>query len=189
MNFHFILCRSNVVSPVARPSTTPTTSGSSRKRKRQDTNDMEEALTALIKQTTQSRDDLDKQLQECHPKTAEDVFFESCALRIKKLPPSVRSFLQLQISQLFINAENPQLQIPITPLPATQQQPQQQQHDDSQVQLGCNTPAPTQNAHCESQVYVQYGSSPVSEQGIMYTPTPQIISTAMAIANDLENAH
>lgn len=51
-------------------------------------------------------------------KTAEDCFFEGCAIRIRKLNNDVKSLLQLQISQLFFNAENPKLspQI-ITPLP------------------------------------------------------------------------
>lgn len=51
----------------------------------------------------------------------EDAFFKSCALRAKKLPFQTRSFLQLQITQLFVNAENPELPpIPITPLPSHQ---------------------------------------------------------------------
>ena len=41
------------------------------------------------------------------PKTAEDLFFDSCALRMQKLSPAKKSLLQLQISQLFYNAENP----------------------------------------------------------------------------------
>ena len=42
-------------------------------------------------------------------KTVEEVFFETCVLRMKKLPS--KSFMQLQISQLFVNAENPPLSL------------------------------------------------------------------------------
>ncbi|KAL8613711.1 hypothetical protein ACOMHN_029803 [Nucella lapillus] len=49
----------------------------------------------------------------------DEAFFESCALRIKKMPAQTRSFLKLQISQLFVNAENPYIPpLPITPLPS-----------------------------------------------------------------------
>ncbi len=64
-------------------------------------------------------------------KRVEDVFFETCTLRMRNLPPSTKSMLQLQISQLFFNAENPDLPpVAITPLP----QP------SSQTDL--NTPVP-----------------------------------------------
>lgn len=81
--------------------TTPTTSYSGqsmstkRCRNRETPSDMENELTNLIRRSTKTREVLDKQLQECALKTAEDVFFESCALRMKALLPSVRSFLQL----------------------------------------------------------------------------------------------
>ena len=129
---------------------------------------MEEALTALIKQRTQSTEEPDKQLKECPPKTGDEAFIESCAFRIKKLPPSVRSFPQLQVSRFFLNVENPQLQMPITPLPATQQQQQQQQ--ESEVQIGHNNPAHRMPSVNHSQCMFSTGSSSGSEQGNMYTP-------------------
>lgn len=36
-----------------------------------------------------------------------DVFFEFCALRVKKLPPRTRSVVEMQIQQILFNAENP----------------------------------------------------------------------------------
>ena len=82
---------------------------------------MECALTELIKETTKSKQNLDKQVMGCLQKDADDVFYESCALRSKKLPATTRSFLQLQVSQLFFNAENPlMLPVQITPLPPAQ---------------------------------------------------------------------
>lgn len=53
-------------------------------------------------------------------KTNEDLFFEVCASRAKKLQGAVWSVVQLQIQQVLYNAENPHLppQI-IVPLPGT----------------------------------------------------------------------
>lgn len=45
--------------------------------------------------------------------------FSSFALRLKKLPESIRSIVSLQISQISYNAENRDMMpIPITPLPS-----------------------------------------------------------------------
>ncbi|KAL5014359.1 hypothetical protein ScPMuIL_008629 [Solemya velum] len=60
------------------------------------------------------------QFQEKTEKTAEDLFFESCALRMKKLPAATKSLLQLQISQLFYNAEIQTLQHDYQPVTITQ---------------------------------------------------------------------
>ena len=64
--------------------------------KRCDTpSDMEKELTKYTRQSTKAKEPPDKQLENRPPKTAEDALFESCALRMKVLPPPVRSFLQL----------------------------------------------------------------------------------------------
>ena len=56
-------------------------------------------------------------------KPVEEVFFKTCVLRMKKLPSTKKYFIQLQISQQFVNAENLQLPpIPITPLPTNMPQ-------------------------------------------------------------------
>ncbi len=82
---------------------------------------MEDALTSMIGESAKSRQEVMKNMNQ--EKTVEEVFFETCILRMKKLPSTTKSFVQLQISQLFINAENPHLpQIPITPLPTNMAQ-------------------------------------------------------------------
>ncbi|XP_041373581.1 uncharacterized protein LOC121386666 [Gigantopelta aegis] len=59
-------------------------------------------------------------------KSGEDVFLESCMIRMRKLPEHIKSILLLQISQLFYNAENPKLpHRQITPLPYESGRPQQ----------------------------------------------------------------
>ena len=52
---------------------------------------------------------------------------------MEKLPQKIQSFVQLQISQIFINAENPTLQMQITPLP---------QHIVNNIQQPFTTPKP-----------------------------------------------
>ena len=84
---------------------------------------MGRAVTQLIDDRRKGRVVTDR-LGQCSNETkggAEEAFFESCAFRMKRLPLQTRSFLQLQISQLFVNAENPGLPpVPITPLPSLQ---------------------------------------------------------------------
>ena len=53
---------------------------------------------------------------------------------MKVRPPQVKSFFQLQISHLLFNAENPNLQFPITSLPTTPQQHITQQITPQQFQ-------------------------------------------------------
>ena len=56
-------------------------------------------------------------------KPVEEVFFETCVLQMNKRPSTTTSFMQLQISQQFVHAENLQLPpIPITPLPTNMPQ-------------------------------------------------------------------
>jgi len=46
-----------------------------------------------------------------------NLLFESYAARMKQLPKEIQSYVNLQMSQIFFNAENPQMQIPIAQLP------------------------------------------------------------------------
>ena len=86
------------------------------KQRKHENSEMEDALTSMIRESAKSRQEVMKNMNQ--EKTAEEVFFETCILRMKKLPSTTQSFIQLQISQLFVNDENPQLPpIPITPLP------------------------------------------------------------------------
>ena len=101
------------------PVTSTTSQRGTTKRKHENTN-LESPRTEFIHETTTSKQNVDRQMMCCRHKDADDMFFDSCALRFKKLPATTRSFLQLQVSQLFFNAENPQMpQVQITPLPPT----------------------------------------------------------------------
>lgn len=52
------------------------------------------------------------------PEDPEDLFYKNLAIRAKALPPSIRSYVHLQCSQIFFNAENPNNeQIAVMPLP------------------------------------------------------------------------
>ena len=62
----------------------------------------QESTESMIRESAKSRQEVMKKMNE--EKTVEDVFFETCVLRMKKLPPTTQSFIQLQISQLFVNA-------------------------------------------------------------------------------------
>lgn len=69
----------------------------------------------------------------------EQLFFDHCAERMMELPPKIRSTLQMQIMQLFYNAENVDegISVPLVPL-----------HPQPQMQVGnfqpCNyTPSLT----------------------------------------------
>lgn len=71
-----------------------------------------------MKDSAESRKELELEILKLAMKDQEDVFFESCALRMKKMDPQTKSYLQLQISTLFCNAENQDRPpIPISPLP------------------------------------------------------------------------
>ena len=48
---------------------------------------------------------------------AVNLLFESYAARMKQLPKETQSFVKLQMSQIFFNAENPTMQMPISELP------------------------------------------------------------------------
>ncbi|CAL1526524.1 unnamed protein product [Lymnaea stagnalis] len=63
-------------------------------------------------------------------RSAAQVFFESCALRMEKLSPRHQSFLQLQVSQLLFNAENPDV-TPLAIIPLPRHQPSEKFHKDT----------------------------------------------------------
>ena len=46
-----------------------------------------------------------------------NLLFESYAARMKELPKQIQSYVHLQMSQIFFNAENPRMQMPISRLP------------------------------------------------------------------------
>ena len=75
--------------------------------------ELDSALAYYLKAVSKTKERVSAEKSET------DYFFESCSTRIKKFPPSTQSYLQLQIQQLFLNAEHPQLTpVPITPLPS-----------------------------------------------------------------------
>ena len=153
----------------------PRTSTRSRKRahNEKETGEMESALTELIKEHRKNRDQIESHLkapqQPKEPKSPEEVFFDSCALKIKQLPQQTRSFLQLQISQLFFNAENPNIHpVPITPLPSAPIQPSLAQFQPHQYMC------PTFDSQSAS-----HGVTSTC------TTTSGIISAAMHMANSM----
>ena len=89
-------------------------------------------------------DDNATDIQENHTKhahtfqtlSAEDVFFDSCKIRIAKLDPASRAALQIQITQLFYNAENPTL-----PAQSVMELPRQPQLQVSQAWSEYQEPA------------------------------------------------
>ncbi|KAK7087675.1 uncharacterized protein [Littorina saxatilis] len=73
----------------------------------------ESPFAEIVKNHKSFRDDI-----HSPPRSAEHVFFDSYALRMANLPHETRSYLQLQISQLFFNAENPgRPPVPVISLP------------------------------------------------------------------------
>ncbi|XP_070204455.1 uncharacterized protein [Littorina saxatilis] len=81
----------------------------------------ESLLTEMTNNHKKSKDDV-----QPHLRSAEHVFFDNCALRMANLPHETRSYLQLQISHLFFNAENPDWPpVPVISLP---------QHEAAQTQ-------------------------------------------------------
>lgn len=93
----------------------------------------------MVTLNNHSRESLQQHLEET---TQEDMFFRMCALRVKKIDQRLKMVLQLQITNLIMNAETPHLtpwEIP--PLPTIQnlssrrsQQPQQPQQQQQQLQ-------------------------------------------------------
>ena len=181
----------------------PATQARNSKKRKQESTEKEDALTSMIRESAKSRQEVMKKMNE--EKTVEDVFFETCVLRMKKLPPTTQSFIQLQISQLFVNAENPQLPpIPITPLPTNM--PQSYAYCGPSAYQGGNN---AQNAFYYNNESVRrntqsgYGTNPTdndpivrhfraefgvsSAEGVPYTQgcgeSGDIVSSALNIAN------
>ncbi|XP_013083268.2 uncharacterized protein LOC106068451 isoform X2 [Biomphalaria glabrata] len=80
-------------------------------------------------------------VSECYSaRSATQIFFDSCTLRLEKLPARTQSFLQFQIAQLFFNAENPDLNpVPIMPLPEHTQLCESRRTGDSLNRPASNT--------------------------------------------------
>ena len=80
---------------------------------------MERALTDFINESTKSRKELFKKTDESQKgKGAIELFLDSAGKRITNLPQKTQSLVQLQISQIIFNAENPGMPVPITSLPS-----------------------------------------------------------------------
>ncbi|KAI8738685.1 transcription factor Adf-1 isoform X2 [Biomphalaria glabrata] len=80
-------------------------------------------------------------VSECYSaRSATQIFFDSCTLRLERLPARTQSFLQFQIAQLFFNAENPDLNpVPIMPLPEHTQLCESRRTGDSLNRPASNT--------------------------------------------------
>ncbi|XP_059173931.1 uncharacterized protein LOC131954339 isoform X2 [Physella acuta] len=106
-----IICRQS--SPELEPTPRSTKADVHRKRTRYSAN------ADLIWKGHERKDLLDPAADpDLGPKSAARAFFESCAMRMEKLPVRCQSYLQLQVSQLFFNAENPDVPpVDIIPIP------------------------------------------------------------------------
>lgn len=98
----------------AATSTRPTPPASeTKKRKRTPVKERELEVLKQMQEDLRTRhadrEERRKLQREVAQKTPEDAFFESCAMRVKCLPPTVRSIIQMQVQQLLYNAENPML--------------------------------------------------------------------------------
>lgn len=80
-------------------------------------------LTPVSKKRQRSSNDdvLDKAILDLCNKPHEldelDSLFTSYCLCVRKLPENMQSLVQLQLSQILYNAENPMLQAPLIPTP------------------------------------------------------------------------
>lgn len=143
------------------------------------------SLNDFIIEHKKNSDDFRKQLQRPPvQKTVEECFFDTCVLRMQKLPEATRSLLQLQISQIFFNAENPNL----TPVSLTNQQPQQFYQSNQMHQYSNNAiqyqpvPSPTFHQNNQSDNHAQYEELPGPSSQCQNT---NIIAQAMNIANNM----
>ena len=87
----------------------------------------------------------------------------------------------MQISQLFLNAEHPQRQVPVTPLPA--QQPELWKPTGTTsvpVPQSCSS---SNSAADQAMMYQQLHAVSPSDQ--MYMCSGDIISTALNVANNM----
>ena len=132
---------------------------------------LEAALTGFISQSTKTRQLLANQ-------SAEELSFAGFAHRFQKLPKPIQSYVHLQISQIFFNAENrnvpptPIIQLP--PVVAT-----------APTQSNLSLPATVvYSAHSNMSQMTghQIGQEDVT-QACNFSRTSDIISTAYNIAN------
>ena len=92
--------------------------------KRKESKDLIACMYEDFKKKQQEIQDTKNNLLESSP---EGLFFEHCAKRMKSLQDNVKGALQIQIQQLFFNAENPDAPpLPIMPLPLQQRRPLQE---------------------------------------------------------------
>ena len=88
------------------------------------------------KRRISDQDPMDKAIIDLLEKDKErdeiDSFFDSCVHRVKKLPNSMKSVVQMQVSQIIFNAENPMMQQPVMAIPMPQV-PQQMPQPASQL--------------------------------------------------------
>jgi hypothetical protein len=77
-------------------------------------NECEFSIKSFIEAGQATRELINKKICE---RSAEDVFFENCVMRVKKLDPIIRSYVNLQVSCIIFNAENPRAQVNIPELP------------------------------------------------------------------------
>lgn len=131
-------CRSNEVTaetllylPETHPRANSIPRSSVRKREYNRDNNCEDessSLCEVIQDKKKNKKDTENRYEKdpIALESAEETFFKSCALRMMKLPPTTRSYLLLQIAQLFFNAENPDVTpVPIINLPSKQTKPEQ----------------------------------------------------------------
>ena len=81
---------------------------SSRKRKadKENTADLEEAILQYIKESK-----IKQKIAIDQSNNPSALLFNQYAIRLEKLPKKIQNFVQLQISQIFFNAENPNFPI------------------------------------------------------------------------------
>ncbi|XP_041366613.1 uncharacterized protein LOC121381391 isoform X2 [Gigantopelta aegis] len=96
------------------PTSAPMTPNLNRKRRyeEEETCNMGRVWTSFIEDSHKRRVE-----QRNVERSAEDLLFENYAIRMKRLPKATQSLVQLQLSQIFFNAENPDIpDIPVTTL-------------------------------------------------------------------------
>ena len=107
------------------------------------------------KKRQMERDEMRQKLLQ----SEENLFFSSCAERMKKLPGNIKNVLQIQIQQLFYNAESTDgSQMAIMPLPHEQ-------------------PSQINRSVISSQV------PPTQHQSQSEVPNSQVFSSAMSVLN------
>ena len=166
---------SEVISAPSTSSATSATTGKKRrKRSYAQLSEDDRALTVLtgfIKQSAEIQQEVLSQNQD-GSKGPDDLLFASYAARLGKLPAQIQTYVKLQLSQLFFNAENRDAPpIPITPLPP-QFLPQMTQQQQQSPNVG---PVPA--------AIMPRQNLTTSVHGRQSPDVSEIISTAYNIAN------